>query len=457
MSELQSTEITKKYPYRRFILGQITSLLGSEVIGYVLGWYITLTYMNAFYLAMVMFLQFFPRIFISPIAGVFADRYDRKKIILFSDMAQAVITATLAVIYIIGFPQNWEIGVIYTFIVLRTIFQAIQRPAVSAVLPSITPAEKLSRLNGILQLSGGLISLMGPLIALAFLKIPFLDTFDVLWIDVITFVFAFMLLLSVPIPMVQKTKIEHPQELKGSKFIRDFKEGISVTKEIKGITAILLLFAVANFLITPVNTLSDLLIVQVHGGGVDELTFISIFFSTGLILGSILVSLIKKWNHQTFWMFVTVIGLFSGLIIVALAPYRNFWLMGAGGFVTTFGIPIFSTIVITTMQLVVPNHKMGRFMGFMNAIMSLVTPIGYLISGTIAQYTGIIPLFIGSSVLAIILMVVIWTTSNIGNLEKIVREKLNQNQLIKKEQDRDSEQKYISQISEPTISESKDP
>ena len=417
----------QKYPYRKFMFGQISSLFGSEIIGYIMGWYMAIEHGSPFLLAMAMFVQFAPRIIISPIAGVLADRYNRKKIILFSDMTQAIITAAVAVMYLFGFPSNWELGIVYTFIGLRSVCQSIQRPAVGAVLPSIAPADKLSRLNGLLSLSNGVISLVGPLIALAFLKIPFVETFDVLWIDVITFLIAFAFLIRIPIPNAKReNKLENdpPQGRKKSKFIQDFKEGVLVTKEIQGIPALILIFAFANFLITPVNTLNELLLIQKHDAGIDQMAFISLFFSSGIIIGSILASVIKKWNHQTFWMNITVVGLFSGVIIVALAPYQTYWVFALGGFITTFGIPIFGTIINTTLQLVIPNNKMGRFSGFIGAIMSIVTPIGYLISGSLAEFTGIAPLFIGASGLAILIILLIWMTSNIGNLEKMVNKKL---------------------------------
>ena len=129
-----------------------------------------------------------------------------------------------------------------------------------------------------------------------------------------------------------------------------------------------------------------------------------------------------------------VISLFLGLIVVSLAPYQVYWLIGIGGFITTFGIPIFGTIINTTLQIVVPNEKLGRFGGFISAIMSLFTPIGYLASGGLAEHTGITPLFIGASSLAILAVFIIWMTSKIGNLEKIVIEKMRQIQLQQNEQ-----------------------
>ncbi len=433
----ESIEVSKKkpkqgYTYRKFMFGQITSLFGSEIIGYIMGWYMAIEHGSPFLLAMVMFIQFAPSIIISPIAGVLADKYNRKKIIIYSDFFQAVITAGVATFYIIGLPSEWELGIVYLFIGMRAVCQSIQRPAVGAVLPSIAPTEKLSRLNGLLSLSNGVISLVGPLIALAFLKIPFVETFDVLWIDVITFCIAFVFIIKVPIPNAQNVNNDEFEQIKSKKkitFIQDFKKGVSVTKEIQGISALILIFAFANFLLTPVNTLNELLLIQNHDAGVDQMAFISLFFSSGIIFGSILASVIKKWKHQTFWMNITVIGLFLGVMIVALAPYQTYWVFALGGFITTFGIPIFGTIVNTTLQLVIPNNKMGRFSGFISAIMSIVTPIGYLLSGFLAEFTGISPLFIGASGLAILIIVLIWKTSNIHNLEKMVNEKLTQTQI----------------------------
>ncbi|MBN2156663.1 MAG: MFS transporter [Candidatus Lokiarchaeota archaeon] len=418
--------------YLRFLTGQIISLLGSEIVGFVLGVYLAQQYGNAFFFAISMILQFLPRVIVSPIAGVWADKRNRKRIVISSDLVQAVITTCLVALFNLNRIFTWtfwavgEIWIIFGFILLRSIFQAIQGPSVSSILPSIVPPEKLSRLNGLLQFAMGIIGLIAPIVSAVLIN--YWKVYNLLWIDSITFIIALLFILTVHIPStprsVQDEQISPIQEKRLKKFARDFSAGIFVTKEIEGLSSLLAVFVLANILVTPINILSELLVLQIHGGSITDLALISVAFSVGMIGGSLISSIVKSWKYLIATMFIGIIGLYTGLLVVGIAPIGNFWVIAVGGFITTFGIPIFSTIAVTMIQLIVPNEKMGRFSGFMSALTSIFTPIGYLISGALAQIIYIPFVLIGASVLAIIVMILMWSFSQIRRLEPQVKEKL---------------------------------
>lgn len=431
----------KEYGYKRFIAGQITSLLGSEVVTFVIGLYLARTYQNTFYFAISMILQFLPRVLLSPFAGVWADKGDRKKIIISSDMIQALITTALVVLFNLNAHFSWafwnagEIYILFGFIFLRATFQAIQGPSVSSTLPSIVPRDKLSRLNGLFQFSQGAAGIIAPLVA-GFLM-NFMEVYNLLWIDAITFLIALSLIFTVNIPKRVKSVEEAPLQTKTrrfKKFTQDFSEGISVTKQIAGLSALLTVFVLTNIFVSPINTLSDILLISLHKATNNEYVAASVSFAAGMITGSVIATLVKKWKHISRTLLIGIIGLYSGLFIIGITPIllegslfgirTSFWILMAGGFITTLGIPIFSTIAVTMIQLSVPIEKMGRFSGFMNAIMGIFTPIGYLVSGYLGTIINIRIVIMGSSVIAVLLMILMWHFSKIKLLEPIINEKL---------------------------------
>jgi MFS family permease len=169
----------------------------------------------------------------------------------------------------------------------------------------------------------------------------------------------------------------------------------------------------------------------------------SMSFATGLIVGSIIATLVKRWKKITQTLLIGIIGLYTGLFIIGIpggllyfpglsidfsSSYLgirfSFWIIMAGGFITTLGIPIFSTIAVTMIQLSVPIEKMGRFSGFMGALMGFFTPIAYLLSGYLGTIIYIPWVIMGSSIIAIILMILLFGVSNIGKIEPIMNEKL---------------------------------
>ena len=474
MSELQNTIPVKNTGYRRFIGGQIVSLLGSEIVGFVMAIYLTRKYESPLYMAIVMILQYLPRVIICPIAGVWADKRNRKKVIITSDLLQAVVTSSLVLLftfntkYSFSFWEAGEIYIIFSFLLLRSILQAIQGPSVSSTLPSIVPMEKLSRINGVFQFANGVMGLIAPILAAVLISVfnlPEFTEYNLMWIDAITFIAALGFVLSVKIPEHPNAEEEattQQQERRFKKFKSDFSEGISVMKTIVGLSGLLATFVLTNVLVSPMNTLSDILILITHEGTNLEYVFSSVSFALGLITGSIIASLKKSWKKMTSAMFLGIIMVFAGLFIFGVTPnYEHlpgtflgirtpFWIIAAGGFITTFGIPIMSTIAVTMIQLSVPIEKMGRFSGFMSAIISFFTPIGYLISGVLGEYLNIHWVIGTTSIIAITTMILLLRYSKISSIEPIVKEKL----AMVKQQAAAQAQKQ--QMHEPEIAQSDD-
>ncbi|MFW9896468.1 MAG: MFS transporter, partial [Candidatus Thorarchaeota archaeon] len=122
--------------YLYFWGGQLTSLLGSSIVQFVIIVWITVETGSLIILSWANFFLMFPRIFFIPIAGVLADKFDRKKIILVSDSTQAFLTVVLIGFFLIDFVN---IGIIFSFISLRTVCQSFHSPAAIAITPSMVP------------------------------------------------------------------------------------------------------------------------------------------------------------------------------------------------------------------------------------------------------------------------------------------------------------------------------
>ena len=118
-------------------------------------------------------------------------------------------------------------------------------------------------------------------------------------------------------------------------------------------------------------------------------------------------------------MFISLISLFCGVIFFAFAPIGNFlWIYISASFIT-FLLPIFKTLRMTLTHISVPIEKMGRFVGFFMVFNSLSLMLGYLIVGPLAELIGIVPLYISSGVLAIIIIVLLYFFTDVKQLDAI--------------------------------------
>ncbi|MHA1235352.1 MAG: MFS transporter, partial [Promethearchaeota archaeon] len=120
-----------------------------------------------------------PMAFLTPIAGVLADRWSRKKIVMLADSFQALTTLWIIILFTLGLATPLVVMLITG---LRGIFQAFHVPTVNAITPTMVPKDKLSRMNGLGYLFSSLINVVGPVLG-AFLY-GLLPISIILWIDI---------------------------------------------------------------------------------------------------------------------------------------------------------------------------------------------------------------------------------------------------------------------------------
>ncbi|NVM19967.1 MAG: MFS transporter, partial [Candidatus Lokiarchaeota archaeon] len=185
--------------YLFFWSGQLASILGSSVVYFVLLWWLVDETESAVALSIGSVSYFVPFILVSLIAGVVADRYDRKKVIFIADSLQAFSTFIMILFFAYGIMEYWYL---YFFFAFRSICQAFHQPTQNAIIPTMVPKEKLSRINGINFLLTGVINIIGPMIGATLLI--FLTVEQALWIDIITYLIAIVPLLLIKIPSFHK-------------------------------------------------------------------------------------------------------------------------------------------------------------------------------------------------------------------------------------------------------------
>ena len=406
MDDLISPYTFKHYIY--FWIGQLFSLLGSQIISFVIIFWITIETGSAILLSIATVLTFLPIVVFSPIAGVFADRWNRKIVIFFADFLQAITTFALVIIFFFNILNVW---LVIFFTSLRSVFQAFHQPAANAIIPLMVPKDKLSRINGINYLFTGLISTIGPIIGASLLL--FLTIDQTLWIDIITFLIAIIPLLLIKIPSIPK---ETEKEEKDS-FIKDFRIGVNFIKSIPGLLALLIFGSLFNFFIRPYTTLITYYVTIYHLGSLTDLAIVMASIQGSIFIGAVIVTIKKEWKRK---IPIIVFGTFFpyiGIIIASLAPLSNYLMISIGTFIFAFTFPIINTIIITIMQTTIPPDKQGRILSISISIASVASPIGMFISGPLAELLGIVFLFILSSILGIILIILVWFFSNIRKLE----------------------------------------
>ncbi|MHA2283139.1 MAG: MFS transporter [Promethearchaeota archaeon] len=421
MGEITNKETFRSYMY--FWFGQLFSLLGSLVVFFVIFVWIADETRSPLMLSLASLINLIPLLIITPFAGVISDRLNRKIIIVVVDSLQAYLTVILTIIFIMDSAEIW---IVFIFLGFRSICQAFHNPTVMAILPSMVPQDKLGRVNGIRYLFLGIIQFIGPAVGATLLF--FVEIKYILWIDVITFFIALVPLIILKLPQLQISD-DHSQQ---SSFVKDFREGIKVMKNVPGLLIIMLIAMLLTMLTQPLMVLSTFYIKYIHGGNNFTLAIIQMIMQGGMILGALIPFFKKRWENKMRMLFTGMIVINIGYIMHAVAPIGFFPLIGAGAFIMGFIMPIINIIVMTVVQSTVPHNKMGRVSSILSTLMMIGSPLGAILAGTLSEIIGVSFLYLLCAIIGIFITIIPYFFTNIrhidyDNMEKIeeIDEKLN--------------------------------
>lgn len=377
-----------------FLSSQTISLFGSSLVQYAIMWHITLETKSGVMMTLYIICGFIPTFLLSPVAGVWADRYNRKILIILADGLIAMSTLVLAILFLIGYDAIW---LLFLMAAIRALGTGIQTPAVGAILPQIVPKEKLTQVNGINGSIQAVIMFVSPMVSAALLAMASIEV--IFFIDVVTAAIAILtLLLFVKVAVHEKAA--NKQE---TSYLSDFKEGLRYIGEHAFLKKFFFFFAIFFVLMAPAAFLTPLQVTRSFGDDIWRLTAIEIAFSVGMMAGG---GIIASWGG--FRNRIRTLGFASiimGICTLGLGLVPVFWIYLA--FMALFGIamPIFNTPAMTLLQEKVEEDYLGRVFGVLGMISTSMMPLGMLVFGPLADVIRIEWLLLGTGVLIIVLAV----------------------------------------------------
>jgi DHA3 family macrolide efflux protein-like MFS transporter len=371
-----------------FLSSQAVSLFGSLLVQYAISWYIVLRTQSGVMMTISVICGFLPTLLLSPFAGVWADRYNRKMLIVLSDAGIAVSTLVLAIFFLLGYDAIWLLFVISA---IRALGTAIQTPTVSAFLPQIVPEDKLIRVNGTFQSIQSIIMLVCPMLAGALLTVASIEA--IFFIDVFTALLAILiLLLFLHVPVHAKALEKKPVT-----YLSDMREGLAYIRNRGFVRKLFLFCAVYLFLITPASFLTPLQTARSFGSEVWRLTAIEIAFSVGMTAGGIAIAFWGGFKNKMHTMVLSC--LVNGVCVFALGVTPVFWLYLVFTGLIGVIIPFFNTPFTVLLQQKIEGDYLGRIFGVFTMISSAAMPLGMLVFGPVADIVQIEWLLIGTGIL----------------------------------------------------------
>lgn len=366
--------------YRRLFWGQAISALGD--------WVGTLAFIVAAHqlapnrpeaVALVLILRLIPSFFATPIGGVLSDRWDRKRIMVWSDLARFAIIAAV--------PFVPKLGALYVFAFVQECFSLVFLPARDASLPNIVPSEELEAANALVMGSSFAgIPLSGPVFAaLAWVGTRYPITvrgehiFRRPWapafiFDALTFVLSAVLIQRISLP----TKPPAPAGPK-ERFFASAREGWLYIRQRPFLRGLAYAVTVGMLGGGVLFALGIGYIRQTLGGGDVEFGWLMGLFGAGMVAGFV----ISQWKRSVTWM--VRIALFSmGSVLIFMAVFTVLWIgyLMAVAFGAAFSVSLI--VAMSAVQSRTDDAHRGRVMGFVHMLVRGALSIGAAVSAGIA-------------------------------------------------------------------------
>ncbi|MDD3362276.1 MAG: MFS transporter [Hespellia sp.] len=361
-------------------LGQAISMLGSHGVQFALIWWLAEKTSSPLMLGISGIVAYLPMSLFSPLAGIAADRYNRKFISIFSDMAMGMVALIYAVLLFFFDLPVWTVCVM---LCVRGIGSTFQQPAIQSIIPQLVPKDQLVKTNGWMQLLNSGSFLLGPVIGASLYAIFPMSV--VLMSDVVGAILASIALAVVKIPELIKTEEEKKH------FVTEIKEGLQVFKEDKKLFYIVIAEALCMFFYAPLSSFyplmtSDYFKLSAMYGSVVELSF-----AIGMMISALLFSSILKAERKIRASFIGLFGMgVTSFLCGVIPPVYAGWFFFAAMCICLGASGNVHTIPLTAyMQETVAPEKMGRAFSVLTLISSVTMPVGLLFSSPIAEKVGV--------------------------------------------------------------------
>ena len=356
--------------------GQLVSLLGTGMTQFAITIWAWQTTGIATTLALIGFFTAVPQILTSPLAGAIVDRYDRKHVMILSDLAAGLATATLLVLHSGGHLQIWHLYVISAF---SGAFGAFQFPAYSATVSTMLPKEQYGRASGMIALAEAASGIVAPISAGILLSVMGIG--GIMVIDILTFIVAIGALLVTYIP---QPHLEETAKAERGSIWEDSVFGFKYIFKRPGLLGLLTVFLLMNFILSFSFTLFAPMILARTGDDTFILGAVQSAFGVGGIVGGILMSAWggpkKKINGVIFGMaIVSIITSFFGI-------GRNMTLWAPTAFLVMAFLPILNGSSQAIWQSKVPPEMQGRVFATRSLIARVASPLSMAITGPLADW-----------------------------------------------------------------------
>lgn len=378
-------------------LGRIVSDLGTWTFRFALSLYILDITGSSAKFSLIFGITVLPTVLVNIFAGVLSDKFDRKKIIVLSDLISGIAVAFLSFIFVEG-EANILLFSSYAFLIclLQSFFQV----SMNASVPNLVSEKNIVGTNSLIQGIGAIVNVLGPLIgALLYSKY---GLFTVMIIDAVSFILS-----GISEMFIKFKNTERSNEQQG--VIPIFKNALRFLNEFEGLKSALLMMSIFNFFLSPIVIMGVTYVsYEALGLSKEQAGLIQSSFFIGNIIGAILLN--------AFNMTEKVLGKIIYIVPLSSIPILIWYLVGINPVIlesTTITILLLSSSIaslgilimmvnipmFTVFQIKIPDEMRASIFGIVTTVTTAVAPLGIWICGVVLEFVDWVYVFLAVSIL----------------------------------------------------------
>jgi MFS family permease len=361
--------------FRLFTAGQTISLIGTWMQQVAVGWLVYRMTDSAFYLGLIGFASQAPAFVLAPFAGALADRVDKHRLVITTQVAAMVQASVLAALVLSGRVEVWHVIVLMGWLGAVNGFDVPGRQ--SFLLDMVGDRADLPNAIALNSSMFNAARLVGP--AIAGLAISLADEGIVILVNAVSYIAVLASLFAMRLPP-RRTPSHRPSMLD------HIREGFSYAFGFPPIRSILLLVAMVSLLAVPFTVLLPVVATEMLGGGADTLGFLMSAVGLGALVGALYLA--SRRSVRGLGRVIVVAAALFGVGLVGTAFSQVLWLSLGFLMLAGFGMMMQMASSNTVLQTLVDDDKRGRVMSLYSMSFMGMAPLGSLMAGALAARWG---------------------------------------------------------------------
>jgi MFS family permease len=360
--------------FRLFWTGAIVSTSGSQMQLAALGWVVAIQTHSAFRVSLVAFAGLIPMLVLSPVGGALADRRDRRRLLLITQIVQMAQAFLLFGLWHTGHASYW---VLFALAAATGIVGALTAPAWQALVPDLVPMRDLQNAVMLNSTQFNISRATGPMLA----------GFTIArWGPGLSFFYNAVSFLAVILALVLMSASAARELPPRRGYLREFHDGVRYARGAPGVVVAIVTIGVVSLLGVPIISLIPIVAVKNFHTGAQNYGLLAGSFGIGAIGGAFVLGLVDGRRAPS-WIATVGLAIYAGgIVALGLAPVLMLGILAmacvGAGFLT-----IISTLN-SAVQMLSDDHVRGRVLSLWLMVFGGCAPIGVIVEGVLADHLG---------------------------------------------------------------------